>query len=147
MPLGVRYYTDPACPASWAAEPALRRLMVEFGADLAITYVMGGLGRGDVMRHRRRLTLESRTLTTTLQSALTDLERSDATSTEHRLRLRREWCQRVRLLLQEVRGRSMQLDLLLRNRDPSGTHAPPPLGTGYLDDAEALLREMESSIS
>ncbi|MBA3264636.1 MAG: DsbA family protein [Thermoleophilaceae bacterium] len=45
MPLGVRYYTDPACSASWAVEPALRKLMVEFGTDLSITYVMGGLAR------------------------------------------------------------------------------------------------------
>ena len=45
MPLGVRYYTDPACPASWAVEPALRRLILEFGNDLSITYVMGGLAR------------------------------------------------------------------------------------------------------
>jgi putative protein-disulfide isomerase len=43
--LRVRYYTDPACPASWAAEPALRKLMVEFGDDISITYVMGGLAR------------------------------------------------------------------------------------------------------
>jgi putative protein-disulfide isomerase len=41
----VRYHTDPACSASWAAEPRLRRLMVEFGDDLEITYVMGGLAR------------------------------------------------------------------------------------------------------
>jgi predicted DsbA family dithiol-disulfide isomerase len=39
------YFTDPACVASWAAEPRLRRLMVEFGADVQITYVMGGLAR------------------------------------------------------------------------------------------------------
>jgi putative protein-disulfide isomerase len=45
MPVRVRYYTDPACPASWAAEPALRRLMVEFGSDLQMEYVMGGLAR------------------------------------------------------------------------------------------------------
>jgi predicted DsbA family dithiol-disulfide isomerase len=45
VPVRLRYHTDPACPASWAAEPALRRLMVEFGADLTITYVMGGLAR------------------------------------------------------------------------------------------------------
>lgn len=38
-------YTDPACPYSWASEPALRRLQTEFGADLSITYVMGGLAR------------------------------------------------------------------------------------------------------
>ncbi len=41
----MRYHTDPACSASWAAEPRLRRLMVEFGADMEITYVMGGLAR------------------------------------------------------------------------------------------------------
>jgi predicted DsbA family dithiol-disulfide isomerase len=45
VPVRLRYHTDPACPESWAAEPDLRRLMVEFGADLSITYVMGGLAR------------------------------------------------------------------------------------------------------
>ena len=45
MPVSVRYYTDPACPVSWGCEPKLRRLMVEFGSDLRITYVMGGLAR------------------------------------------------------------------------------------------------------
>jgi predicted DsbA family dithiol-disulfide isomerase len=52
----VTYYTDPACPWSWAAEPGLRRLQVEFGASLRITYVMGGLAREfrkpvETMRH------------------------------------------------------------------------------------------------
>ncbi|HSD76537.1 MAG TPA: DsbA family protein [Solirubrobacteraceae bacterium] len=37
--------TDPADPWSWAAEPAVRRLTVEFGDELAITYVMGGFAR------------------------------------------------------------------------------------------------------
>jgi protein-disulfide isomerase-like protein with CxxC motif len=32
------YYTDPACPWSWAAEPALHRLQTEFGTELQITY-------------------------------------------------------------------------------------------------------------
>jgi predicted DsbA family dithiol-disulfide isomerase len=41
----VTYYTDPACPWSWAAEPALRRLLTEFDGEVAITYVMGGLAR------------------------------------------------------------------------------------------------------
>jgi len=41
----VAYFTDPACPWSWAAEPALRRLQVEFGDQARITYVMGGLAR------------------------------------------------------------------------------------------------------
>jgi putative protein-disulfide isomerase len=45
VPVRVRYITDPACSDSWAAEPQLRRLMVEFGDDLAFTYVMGGLAR------------------------------------------------------------------------------------------------------
>jgi putative protein-disulfide isomerase len=39
------YFTDPACPRSWAAEPMLRRLSVEFGNGVSITYVMGGLAR------------------------------------------------------------------------------------------------------
>jgi putative protein-disulfide isomerase len=52
----VRYFTDPACPWSWATEPALRRLQVEFGEELSITYVMGGLAREfrkplETMRH------------------------------------------------------------------------------------------------
>ncbi len=37
--------TDPACPWSWAAEPALRRFPVDFAAEGPITYVMGGLAR------------------------------------------------------------------------------------------------------
>jgi predicted DsbA family dithiol-disulfide isomerase len=38
-------YTDPACPISWGAEPELRRLQVEFGDQVRITYVMAGLAR------------------------------------------------------------------------------------------------------
>jgi putative protein-disulfide isomerase len=45
LPVRLRYYTDPACSASWAAEPALRRLQLEFGDEVRITYVMGGLSR------------------------------------------------------------------------------------------------------
>ena len=45
MPVRVHYYTDPACAESWAAEPAVRELMVEFGADLSFQFVMGGLVR------------------------------------------------------------------------------------------------------
>ena len=41
----VTYYTDPACPWSWAAEASLRRIQGEFGDGVAITYVMGGLAR------------------------------------------------------------------------------------------------------
>jgi predicted DsbA family dithiol-disulfide isomerase len=45
LPVRLRYFTDPACPASWALEPALRSLIVEFGDEVEITYVMGGLAR------------------------------------------------------------------------------------------------------
>jgi predicted DsbA family dithiol-disulfide isomerase len=55
VPVRLRYHTDPACPVSWAVEPALRRLVVEFGADLSITYVMGGLSREYAAPHEPRL--------------------------------------------------------------------------------------------
>jgi predicted DsbA family dithiol-disulfide isomerase len=45
MTVEVRFYTDPACPWSWAAEPALRRLMWEFEGELEFVWVMGGLAR------------------------------------------------------------------------------------------------------
>lgn len=45
MAIRVRYITDPACSASWAAEPKLRRLQVEFDGELDWTWVMGGLAR------------------------------------------------------------------------------------------------------
>jgi predicted DsbA family dithiol-disulfide isomerase len=36
------YYTDPACPWSWALEPNLRRLQVEFGDRVRMRHVIGG---------------------------------------------------------------------------------------------------------
>jgi predicted DsbA family dithiol-disulfide isomerase len=36
-------YTDPWCPYSWGSEPHRRRLEVEFGESVSITYVMGGM--------------------------------------------------------------------------------------------------------
>jgi putative protein-disulfide isomerase len=45
VPVRVRYLTDPACTWSWAFEPAIRRLMTEFGDELEWTFVMGGLAR------------------------------------------------------------------------------------------------------
>jgi predicted DsbA family dithiol-disulfide isomerase len=39
------YYTDPACPWSWALEPTLRRLTYELGDTLRLTYVMSGMAR------------------------------------------------------------------------------------------------------
>jgi len=43
--VSILYYTDPACPVSWAAEPGRRCLQREFGESVSITYVMGGLAR------------------------------------------------------------------------------------------------------
>jgi predicted DsbA family dithiol-disulfide isomerase len=45
MTVQIRFYTDPACPWSWAGEPAIRRLMWEFEGEIEFTWVMGGLGR------------------------------------------------------------------------------------------------------
>jgi len=45
MGVRVRCITDPACVWSWAFEPVVRSLMVEFGDDLEWTFVMGGLAR------------------------------------------------------------------------------------------------------
>jgi putative protein-disulfide isomerase len=41
----VRYYSDPACTWSWAAEPALRRIIFEFDGELDFVWAMGGLAR------------------------------------------------------------------------------------------------------
>jgi len=41
----IDYHTDPGCPWSWAAEPRVRALMMEFGEDLGWRPVMGGLAR------------------------------------------------------------------------------------------------------
>lgn len=41
--VSVTYFTDPFCPWSWAAEPSRRRLEVEFGEGLRITYVIAGM--------------------------------------------------------------------------------------------------------
>ena len=43
--VGVTLFTDPFCPWSWAAEPLLRRLQVEFGEQLELTFVVVGLQR------------------------------------------------------------------------------------------------------
>jgi putative protein-disulfide isomerase len=43
--VNVAYHTDPVCPWSWAFEPTVRKLMVDFEDGLDWTFVMGGLGR------------------------------------------------------------------------------------------------------
>lgn len=41
----VAIFTDPFCPWSWASEPQLRHLEVEFGDQVDVTFVMVGLHR------------------------------------------------------------------------------------------------------
>jgi protein-disulfide isomerase-like protein with CxxC motif len=41
----VRYFSDPACTWSSAAEPALRRIIFEFDGELDLVRAMGGLAR------------------------------------------------------------------------------------------------------
>jgi predicted DsbA family dithiol-disulfide isomerase len=41
-PVPVTLFTDPFCPWSWAAEPQRRRLEVEFGDQVALSYVIAG---------------------------------------------------------------------------------------------------------
>src|SRR5437867_777233 len=45
MVVSVRYYTDPGCAWSWAAEPFTRKLIVQFGDALEWKLVMGGLAK------------------------------------------------------------------------------------------------------
>jgi predicted DsbA family dithiol-disulfide isomerase len=37
------YYTDPVCPWSWAFEPSLRRLLLEFDGATEFSYVISGM--------------------------------------------------------------------------------------------------------
>jgi putative protein-disulfide isomerase len=53
----VRYYTDPACPMSWGHQPVARRIAVDYGDQIQLRWVMGGLGR-DYRGHERDLLVE-----------------------------------------------------------------------------------------
>jgi predicted DsbA family dithiol-disulfide isomerase len=45
MAVALRWASDVACSWSWGSEPKLRRLLLEFGEELAPSWVMGGLAR------------------------------------------------------------------------------------------------------
>jgi len=55
----VTLFTDPFCAWSWAAEPQLRRLQVEFGGGLAFTFVIVGLRRRIEPRDAGALALDT----------------------------------------------------------------------------------------
>lgn len=42
-PVKIIYFTDPICSSCWGIEPQLRRLKLEYGQDVEISYHMGGL--------------------------------------------------------------------------------------------------------
>jgi predicted DsbA family dithiol-disulfide isomerase len=42
--VSISLVTDPFCPWSWGAEPSRRRLQSQFGGQVAITYVISGMG-------------------------------------------------------------------------------------------------------
>ncbi len=42
-PIKIIYFTDPICSSCWAIEPQLRKLKLEYGNEIEITYRMGGL--------------------------------------------------------------------------------------------------------
>jgi predicted DsbA family dithiol-disulfide isomerase len=52
-------FTDPFDPWSWAAEPARRRLEIEFGDEVRVTFVLVGLVRQMDEAQARRLALET----------------------------------------------------------------------------------------
>ncbi|RYU93834.1 ClpXP adapter SpxH family protein [Emticicia agri] len=42
-PVKIIYFTDPICSSCWGIEPQLRKLKLEYGAEVEIEYHMGGL--------------------------------------------------------------------------------------------------------
>lgn len=42
-PIKVIYFTDPICSSCWGIEPQLRKLKLEYGANIEMEYRMGGL--------------------------------------------------------------------------------------------------------
>lgn len=42
-PIQIIYYTDPICSSCWGIEPQLRKLKLEYGNYITISYKMGGL--------------------------------------------------------------------------------------------------------
>jgi hypothetical protein len=71
------------------------------------------------VREQRRMTLEIRTLTVSLRGALADLDIDPTLSTEERVLIRRGWCERVAILLQDIRVRSMRIQRLTNESGPA----------------------------
>lgn len=101
--------------------------------------------RRQLIRQQRRLVLEIRTLTISLQDAMRDLQSDTTSSPEDRLRLSREWAERVRVLLQDCRVRQMRINALLHHQ--ASLHREDRESVTVFDDrAEQALREAELEI-
>ena len=104
----------------------------------------GGSTDREIVRQQRRLILETRTLTITLRSAIADMDADPTLTDAERTAARREWCERVRVLLQDVRARSMQLATLTE----AGLGALRPDEVVAADDRpDAVLDEAERDIA
>src|SRR4051812_45402078 len=57
--IDVVYFTDPLCPWSWAAEPAVRRLEAEFGDQVRFRYAMVGMAQEVDAEHELRELLDA----------------------------------------------------------------------------------------
>jgi hypothetical protein len=66
-------------------------------------------------RRQRRVSLEVRTLTISLRDALDDLRMMRGLSERERIALRREWCERAAIGLQDVRVLSMRMTAITRD--------------------------------
>jgi predicted DsbA family dithiol-disulfide isomerase len=55
----VAYFTDALCPWSWAAEPQVRRIQVEFTGQVEFTYLMVGMAREVDAPHMLAETLDA----------------------------------------------------------------------------------------
>jgi len=66
------------------------------------------------VRRERRLSLEVRTLTVSLRDALDDLRMMRGMTERERVALRREWCERAAVGLQDVRVLSMRMSAISR---------------------------------
>ena len=101
--------------------------------------------RGQIIMRQRRLSLEIRTVTVTLATALQDLDREGEISLAERVAMRREWCERASVLLQDVRARSFRIGQL--TAEIGRRHGDPTLERQARAEADRLLDEAETAVA